>query len=404
MDTRTKIAAAGAGAALVAASLWFLPSGEQPAPAEQNRVQASYSQIPWDALPPTDLPATDLGGESIGTTDLAAANLSASELSANAISADTVGTTDVGISALVSTDFVLTTGFALAPKEVQSALLAATPLARAQLVARAIETQALATKAVSSTDLPPEVRLNKLASILWLKEMLKESPDDQVAGKYRALFSVSKSRAPAQATAQPPFVKGTIYWTAKPDYDLSKLSFPVIDVDPKYGPYANYDFATWAQKISADQPAQVVIGWGNGINNFEKPDTAQYREYMTQIRAVVRVVREVSPHTFIWITAFYGPSATGEATYKTWMQHVSRLGDGIALFNVAYWAAVPQFAAIRRQVQQDCGGKPVFLLGFYGYKCFFPESVKPRDFEERMMKAEQAARDAGFAGFVRVER
>ncbi len=399
MDTRTKIAAAGAGAALVAASLWFLPTGDRPMPETQNRAQASYSQIPWDALPPMDLPTTDLGGESIGVTDL-----SASEISANSIESSNVSAVNVESSNLASTDFVSSLGLALAPGDVQSALLAATPLARAQLLARVIETQALAAKSVSSTDLPPEVRLNKLASMLWLKEMLKESPDDQVAAKYRTLFSVAKSKNSVEKATQPPFVTGTIYWTGKPDYDLSKLPFPVIDVDPKYGPYANYDFATWVQKIAADQPAQVVIGWGNGINNFEKQDTAQYREYMTQIRAVVRVVREVSPHTFIWITAFYGPGATGEATYKTWMQHVGKLGDGIALFNVAYWQAVPQFAAIRRQVQRDSGGRPVFLLGFYGYKCFFPESVKPKDFEARMVIAEQAARDAGFSGFVRVER
>ncbi len=185
------------------------------------------------------------------------------------------------------------------------------------------------------------------------------------------------------------FFSARMLYTESVGYSTQGLPFTVLDFSP------NPDLRALGDRLLLDRPSQVVVGFGR-LNNFEQQDVTRYDDYMRDIRAVVRLVRMQSPDTFIWITACYGTP-----TYKPWMEQIGTLGDGIALWNVAYFPVVPRFQAIRRQVQRDARGKPVMLLGFFGRK---PGSAGPNDFNQRMAAAEAAARQAGFAGFVRVDQ
>jgi hypothetical protein len=148
-------------------------------------------------------------------------------------------------------------------------------------------------------------------------------------------------------------------------------------------------------KALQSQPAQVVLGWGS-LNNLDQADVTKYDGYMADIRAVVRLIRQESPTTFIWITACYATP-----TYKEWMLRMAPLGDGIALWNVAFFPAVDRFESILATVKPDCGNKPVMILGFFGNK---PGSVRSGDHEAKMAQAIRRAQRAGFAGFVRIDQ
>ena len=398
MNTTTKVAVTGVvGVAAVAASLWLFSADK---PVAESALLDTADSMPWESIPPVLIPSLDIVSVALASMTIDATSITWIDLELE------------GLLSLLSDDAM-------------TDILAATPIDRARILAGILGSQAIFT-----TDLPvgeyssmenwrselaglspkerkdvvvnllrlehPIARSSRIASLLWALEMQKESPDKETLAKCRKIFRVKQKES--VSVRQPEFVTGTVIWDANPDYDVSRLSFPVITVDPEYGPYAHFDFAAWAQRIHREQPVQVVIGWGNGLNNVEKLDMSQYTEYARQIRAVVRMVREVSPKTFIWVTTCYGLQ-----TYKHWMQKIGKLGDGVALWNVAHFPVVPYFKVIHDTVSADAGNKPVMLLGFFGYKCFIPTAKKPAHYEQSMQQAEQEARDVGFAGFIRVE-
>lgn len=385
MNTTTKIAAGTVGAAVVAASLWLLPAGKTPIP---PAIQTTADAVPWEEIPTTPIPSLNIVSTTIGETEIESVAFPSEVIGAVGIKTSLIASQGISVLDIPANVFGTM-------KDWRDDVAKLNPEERQEVLSQFLRSD-------SSLSLT-----TRAASLLWFQEMQKDAPNEKMLAKYREAFGIKERVALAWyddgLPVQPVFAKGTILWDAKQGaYDVSRLSFPVIDVDPAYGPLAHFDFAAWAQRIYNEQPGQVVIGWDNGLNNFEKPDTTKYAEYFRQIRAVVRMVREVSPRTFVWITVVAPMRETAE-TYKPWMERMAPLGDGIALWGVSYFGAVEQFPMTRRKVQKDAGGKPVMLLGFFGYKCFEAGAVKPPNFERRMDEAEQAARDAGFAGFLRVE-
>lgn len=164
-------------------------------------------------------------------------------------------------------------------------------------------------------------------------------------------------------------------------------------VDCTYEP----DMAKWALLLAEERPAQVILGWDR-LNNIDQQETATYPAYGRDVRAIVRMIKAVSPNTFVWVTV-----CAYQPTYPAWMEHVGKHGDGIALYGIAFFPAVPYFQQHYEKHHADSGGKPILLTGFYGVK---PGAQVPAgyDFDGRMKDAVKRAEMAGFAGLCWVER
>jgi hypothetical protein len=183
-----------------------------------------------------------------------------------------------------------------------------------------------------------------------------------------------------------PFISATIPLDLATGYTLSGLPFTVVDM------FRHPDLTSLVTYLQETHPAQIVVGFGN-VNNIDTPASI-FADVSLDVRAVVRLIRIQCPGAFVWITTCYGVSA-----YPAWMGQVGTLGDGIALWNVAYFPAVERFPAIRAQVSADAGGKPVMLLGFFGSKL---GAIQPPNYAAQMAQAADAAQAAGFAGFVEI--
>jgi len=163
-------------------------------------------------------------------------------------------------------------------------------------------------------------------------------------------------------------------------------------IDVKAGVKA--DLVSVLEELQARQPMEVLIGW-RGLNNISHTDVSQYDAYAAQIAQAAELVRAYDPSIFIWVTV-----CAYTATYDAWIQRVAPIGDGIALWNVAFFPIVPRFGRIHAKVFADSSGKPIALAGFYGVKSHAP---RPKDFEARMADAEAAAKKAGFVEFWRAQ-
>ena len=218
--------------------------------------------------------------------------------------------------------------------------------------------------------------ITRMYSRRLLLELRKDNPDD--ASVDEALEALDLRRGVGAGYRSAPFFACSVK--------------KMFILDCRYEP----DMALWGRMLAEHRPKQAIIGWDN-LNNIDQKDISRYPEYGRDIRAVVRLVRIISPETFVWVT-----TCVYQPTSQAWMEQVASLGDGVAIYGIAFFPAVEHFEYHLKRQKKDSGGKPVLLAGFFGVK---PNAVLPPgyDFKGRMKDAIKKAKAAGFAGFCWME-